>query len=832
MEVDAQSSYQFMVNLDYTGNIDGNVRAWASFYGGGRMLGIVSGSQTVSTKPFNDYITVDISDKYWWEQVEHMLIQVSMSEYVNDVADASITLIDGYIGDYENFTQLTREFTTVDTGKYYDATGTLIDDTNASYTSKIEVNIPSDYTYSFGYHVDNAGYVLHPKLYVSFFDESNVHLGREEIALTSTITTLSTLYLSSETWKDNIHSIALSIKGGTNYWFFEDDYLAVRFAYPDNYLVDYDSNGGTSVESELTTPDALLTEPTEPTREGYTFDGWYEDDGSFTEEWIFASDEVMDDMTLYANWTTNTYTIYFDSNEGTEVDPITQSYQSLVTGPADPTRSGYTFLGWYETEHTYTDEFIFPELMPLGDIMLHALWQPPIYHTISFDTNGGSTQDDYIYVDDATTIAQPDDPTRVGHSFLGWYEDDGTFLDAWDFEVDTVSGDLTLYANWLQHDYTITFDSNEGSAVTPITDANYGDTIAEPSPDPTRTDYFFEGWYEDDETFLDAWDFEVDTVSGDLTLYANWKYAIYTVTFETNGGAPLSPIENVDHGDTITEPAITGMAGYTFDGWYVDDEIFLIPWDFDTDVVTDDMTLYAKWSTNVYDVFFESNGGTMVASQEIEYGNLIEEPEDPERPGAMFQGWFLDDDTFNIEWDFDTDTVTTETTLYAKWQLNTYVVYFYIAEGMMESEYVVVGDLIDYPDMPTLTGYGFIGWYKDATYEEVWNFNTDEMPPHDLTLYAKWHPNISSTIDTWLDSFGADNAVVKTFTSILLIALIVIVLAIMRADKVIILFITTMLLLLAVIFNFIPAWLILGLTIILFLLGLLIFKGGGVIIDD
>ena len=149
-----------------------------------------------------------------------------------------------------------------------------------------------------------------------------------------------------------------------------------------------------------TRPDAPAATP------GYTFGGWNKADGT---AWDYASDKVTDNITLYAKWAANTYTITFDTAGGSEISPITQDYGTQIAAPANPTRKGYTFKGW--------DKEI-PETMPAENITVKAQWEINQY-TIAFDTAGGN-EIAPITQDYGTAITAPADPTREGYTFKGW----------------------------------------------------------------------------------------------------------------------------------------------------------------------------------------------------------------------------------------------------------------------------------------------------------------------------------------------------------------------------------------------------------------------------
>ena len=136
---------------------------------------------------------------------------------------------------------------------------------------------------------------------------------------------------------------------------------------------------------------------------------------------------------------------------------------------------------------------------------------------VSFEPNGGTPVDSQT-IDKGATATDPADPVRNGYTFDGWYTDDGTFIDLYDFNT-PVNNDITLYAKWTPVPVTISFEPNGGSPVDPQT-IDKGATATDPS-DPIRGGYTFDGWYTDDGTFIDLYDFNTP-VNNDITLYAKW----------------------------------------------------------------------------------------------------------------------------------------------------------------------------------------------------------------------------------------------------------------------------------------------------------------------
>ena len=331
-----------------------------------------------------------------------------------------------------------------------------------------------------------------------------------------------------------------------------------------------------------------ITAPT-LTRKGYTFKGWDKE---------IPETMPAENITVKAQWGINQYTITFDTNGGNEIAPITQDYGTKITAPADPTRKGYTFKGW--------DKEI-PETMPAENITVKAQWEINQY-TITFDTNGGS-EIAPITQDYGTEITAPDNPTRKGYTFKSW-----------DKEIpETMPADnITVKAQWEINQYTITFDTNGGSEIAPITQ-DYGTAITAPA-DPTRKGYTFKGWDKEIPETMPA---------ENITVKAQWEINQYTITFDTNGGSEIAPITQ-DYGTEITAPADPTRKGYTFKGW--DKEI-------PETMPAENITVKAQWGINQYTITFDTNGGSEIAPITQDYGTAITAPDNPTRKGYTFKGW-------------------------------------------------------------------------------------------------------------------------------------------------------------------------------------------------
>ncbi|WP_426252360.1 InlB B-repeat-containing protein [Paenibacillus pabuli] len=282
---------------------------------------------------------------------------------------------------------------------------------------------------------------------------------------------------------------------------------------------------------------------------------------------------------------------------------------------------------------------------------------------------------------------------------------------------------------------TINFNSNGGSEVNEQT-VYYGEKAIVPA-DPTKAGYTFAGWFTD-SGWSQAFDFDNTTVTADITLYAKWTVNSYTVNFESNGGSVVAD-QSIQHGDLAAAPVTPTKAGHTFARWFTDSGLSQA-FDFETTTVTNDLTLYAKWTVNSYTVNFESNGGSVVPDQTVQYGELAIAPDVPTKAGHTFAGWYTEPD-WSTPFDLNTTSIVQDTTLYAKWAPNTYKVTFNTLGGSALSNAAVEhGKKLSAPASPSRSGYAFAGWYADPELKTPFNFTQTEITA-DLTLYAKWSVN-------------------------------------------------------------------------------------------
>ena len=279
---------------------------------------------------------------------------------------------------------------------------------------------------------------------------------------------------------------------------------------------------------------------------------------------------------------------------------------SKVTVTATPA-TGHEFVSWTVGETVVSTENPY-SFTVAKDAALVANFRIKKFN-VSFDVDGQVTTESLEY---GTVITAPTNIKKEGHTFAGWEPEfvEGTTVPA---------NDLTYKAKWTVNQYTITFDTDGGTEIAPITQ-DFGTDITAPD-DPAKTGYTFMGWSEDIPATMPA---------KDLNLTATWQINSYNVVFVVDG-EEISRVTQ-EYGTLITAPADPVKKGYIFDGWdpaYVEGAT----------VPAFNMTYTAKWIAGEFTITFDSNGGSYVAPIVQRAGTPVVAPADPKRDYYIFKGW-------------------------------------------------------------------------------------------------------------------------------------------------------------------------------------------------
>ena len=357
-----------------------------------------------------------------------------------------------------------------------------------------------------------------------------------------------------------------------------------------NRNVTFDPNSGTlTVLGEATRTinhGAEVGTLPQVTRDGFTFDGWFNTSAATGGTQWQATTEVTADVTLYARWTAITHTVAFNLDSGSYAGNQALLSQTINYGQnataltQDPTRTGFTFAGWTPTldltnvtaNRTFTAQWIATD------------------NAVTFNTHGGTTIPAQNVPTGQTATRPANDPTRTGYNFVNWFTaQTGGVL--FDFTA-PITATMEIHAQWTTLPvYAVTFNTHSGTAVAPQ-NIQQGQLATRPT-DPTRTGYTFVNWFTA-QTGGAPFDFTVP-ITATTEIHAQWTaLPVYAVAaFNTHGGTAVAQ-QNIQQGQTATRPADPTRTGYNFVNWFTA-QTGGVAFDF-TVPITADTIIHARWT--------------------------------------------------------------------------------------------------------------------------------------------------------------------------------------------------------------------------------------------
>ena len=469
------------------------------------------------------------------------------------------------------------------------------------------------------------------------------------------------------------------------------------------------------------------------------------------------------------------------------------------------TRRGFDLVGWY----IYGGSTPWIENANVtANVSLNTNWVEREYNVTYLAPDAVLSsipgQQEDVKFNNTLTIGTA--PIRAGYSFQNWNTaSDGTgsaffpgqslsSLPGWGDEDDDHT--FTLYAVWEAVTYRVSFNSNGGTFVGDLTDITHGATFGSlftpgSLPVPTLTGYYFEGWWTinggsstNNADWGTRW-IETTEVTGSRTLFAKWSPVSYIVAYHyTGGGLPPGVTEAPRSTHTYDKPEnltanIFIRSGHTFIGWntvpapnstnpgvFFHDEQNVLNLRADNQV----FDLYAQWAAipiTYYTVTFNTLSTIVVPSQTVADGDLADDPNPDSftRPGYEFMGWYDANGTggtWGDPWDFEDDEVTSNITLYARWEPVTYTIIYHANGGIGASDAAIIE--VSYnviynqshtiPNIGTLfsrAGSIFRGWNTEqnpTSYNPGRSFADGQTilnlydRPEAIYLYAQWEVNI------------------------------------------------------------------------------------------
>ena len=617
----------------------------------------------------------------------------------------------------------------------------------------------------------------------------------------------------------------------------------------------YVANGGKffddqEVQQGLTDSDGMMRQPMTPTRDGYTFAGWYwvPDLSVLTEEQKeqnkvdFGQPVTKPHVTMYAQWVKNQdeINVLYAANggqfaDGNDTMQGVADSDGVMRQPAAPTREGYTFAGWYwvsdlsglTDEQKDLNKVDFSQSIAGKDhATIYAQWTKNADQNeidVLYAANGGQFATGETFQQGVTDsdgmMRQPAAPTREGYTFAGWYwvsdlsgyTDEQKDLNKVDFSQSVAGKEhVTVFAQWTknqeQNDHAVMYVANGGQFATGetfqqgVTDS---DGMMRQPAAPTRDGYTFDGWYwhadysgyTDEQKAADKVDFS-QPVQSDVNIYAQWtKNADQNeidVLYAANGGQ-FATGETFQQGLTdsdgmMRQPAEPTREGYTFAGWYwvsdlsgyTDEQKDLNKVDFSQSVAgKEHVTVFAQWTKNQeqndHAVMYVANGGQFATGETFQQGvtdsdGMMRQPAAPTRDGYTFDGWYwhadysgyTDEQKAADKVDFS-QPVQSDVNIYAQWTKNAdaqaeqiTVKFVDNFNGTESSAEVKKGEAVAKPADPTYDGWTFEGWSSTLKDDEGnWEYTPvdfskaveDEDQDGVVTYYAFYSENQAAADD-------------------------------------------------------------------------------------
>ena len=519
------------------------------------------------------------------------------------------------------------------------------------------------------------------------------------------------------------------------------------------YEVTFITNGGDSVTSIHADYDEVITLP-EAVRAGYEFDAWCSD--SELENPVPMNYQVKGDITLYAKFTIETYTITYKLDGGVNgANPDSYTIESSTITLLDPSKNGYDFVGWY-LEDTFENKVEEITLGSTGNKMLYAKFIPTVY-SITYDLDGGvngANPDSYTIESEAIILK---DPTKAGYQFDGWYLED-TFENKITEIESGSTGPKAFYAKFTIITYTITYNLDGGTdGGNPSTYTVEDATIT--LSDGVKIGYTFLGWYLEDTFETKATEVALGS-TGNKVFYAKYTPIVYAITYNLDGGVNgANPDFYTIESDTIVLTNAT-KTGYTFLGWYSENTFENRVYQIEAGS-HEAIELFAKFSIDTYTITYNLDGGVnglnpdtyTVLTPTIVLDNAT-------KAGYTFLGWYLEDTFENKVEEITLGSIGNQT-LYANFVIDTYTITYNLNGGVngANPDSYTINDLSIALVNATKANYDFAGWYLEDTFDTL---VTEITSLGNHVLFAKFTPTVY-TITYDLDG-GVNGANPSTYT--------------------------------------------------------------------
>ncbi len=463
----------------------------------------------------------------------------------------------------------------------------------------------------------------------------------------------------------------------------------------------------------------LLSEIMAPFIEGKMFLGWYYD--SKLAYAVGVKDTLGKDTTLYAKYENIKYTVTLYNGSET-IDVLTEKYGTLLSEINAPEIEGKKFEGWYYDE-ALTNKVKTGDKLT-GNVTLYARYTVKEYMVSLYN---GESKLNEVTVKHGTAISEIAVPSIDEMVFQGWYYDSALTKKA--AQEDIITGSTVLYGSYIEVERSYTITLYNGSSK--ISDLVKGEgTLLNSISAPEETGKKFEGWYYDSALTQKVG--AEDKLSKDTELYAKY-IEIWCKVILNNGDRKLYD-KTVKYGTRISNLDIPDIEGKQFNGWYYNAELTEeVKAD---DILTTDITLYAKYSVLTYTITLY-NVSEQPEILTKEYGTLIISAiTAPSIEGRVFAGWYYDDElTKKVS---EEDTLKANITLYAYYAKTEYTITIgNAADDAKITKFTKKrGVKLSSINGPYIDGKIFLGWYYDSALTD--KVAVDDILDKDMTLYADY----------------------------------------------------------------------------------------------
>ena len=425
------------------------------------------------------------------------------------------------------------------------------------------------------------------------------------------------------------------------------DYELVPVFEPKSYKITFDAAGGTVAQSEINVSFGSNYTLPQAEKSGYLFYGWYTTDTNVKiEDSIWSFDK---DLSLKAKWTTAIYNISYDLDGGSANSKTTYITEESLT-LVNPTKTGYTFIGWTGTGINENTMIVEIPLGSTGNRSYKAHYAPVVYN-ITYILNGGVAVNKESYtIEDDFTLAFP---SKEGYDFVGWTLKNTTNVTK-NVRINGLTGDLEFTANYSPKTYKISYDACGGTTSTTSVNVSYDSSYVLATS--SRDYYSFDGWYLNNELVEDG----IYKYTNDIELVAKWTPVDYDIIYNLNGGSlgdgSVTTYNILSNDINLVNPT---KEGYVFIGWFGSS-------DFSGDAITK-VASGSHGEKNFYACYgrvisFNSNGGEEIESAIYRKGSTVTLPTTA-KDDYEFIGWYYNDKKIESgTWSFD-EIITLE----AKW---------------------------------------------------------------------------------------------------------------------------------------------------------------------